>query len=157
MPHHLIEAFRSTLEEACFADIIIHVVDASNPQAEEQMQVVYETLRKLGVKNNPVITLLNKQDIVRDREVIKDLNSDVCIEISARTGMGLDRFKSELERILLEKKIFIENMIDFSDAGLIQKIRQDGALLEEEYLPDGIRVKAYVSPELFGRIKDYLK
>ena len=153
LPHHLIEAFRSTLEEACYADMIIHVVDASNPNAFTQMQVVYDTLRRLGVKDKPVITLFNKQDLISDEEVLKDLNSDVNIRISAKTGLGLDEFKKELERILLENKVYIEEIVDFSNAGMIQLIRKDGNLLEENYLPEGIEIKAYVSKELFGKLK----
>ena len=146
LPHHLIEAFRSTLEEVCYADIILHVVDASNPKAFSQMQVVYETLRRLGVKDKPIITLFNKQDLVVEKEVLKDLNSDACLEISAKTGKGLDILERELEKQLLSRKIYIDGIIGFSDAGMIQEIRRDGTLLEEEYLPEGIRIKAYVSP-----------
>lgn len=153
LPHHLIEAFRSTLEEACYADMIIHVVDASNPNAFSQMQVVYETLRRLGVKDKPIITLFNKQDIVAEGEILKDLNSDVSIKISAKTGQGLDDLKKELEKILLENKIYIEKIIDFSNAGAIQLIRKEGNLIEENYLPEGIEIKAYVSKELFGKLK----
>lgn len=153
LPHHLIEAFRSTLEEACYADMIIHVVDASNPNAFSQMQVVYETLRRLGVKDKPVITLFNKQDLVVEGEILKDLNSDVSIRISAKTGQGLDDLKKELEKILLENKIYIEKIIDFSYAGVIQLIRKEGNLIEEKYLPEGIEIKAYVSKELFGKLK----
>ena len=153
LPHHLIEAFRSTLEEACYADMIIHVVDASNPNAFTQMQVVYDTLRRLGVQDKPVITLFNKQDLISDEEVLKDLNSDVNIRISAKTGLGLDEFKKELERILLENKVYIEKIVDFSNAGMIQLIRKDGNLLEENYLPEGIEIKAYVSKGLFGKLK----
>jgi GTP-binding protein HflX len=153
LPHHLIEAFRSTLEEACYADMIIHVVDASNPNAFSQMQVVYETLRRLGVKDKPIITLFNKQDLVAEGEILKDLNSDVSIKISAKTGQGLDDLKKELEKILLENKIYIEKIIDFSNAGAIQLIRKEGNLIEENYLPEGIEIKAYVSKELFGKLK----
>ena len=153
LPHHLIEAFRSTLEEACYADMNIHVVDASNPNTFRQMQVVYETLRRLGVKDKPIITLFNKQDLVAEGEILKDLNSDVSIKISAKTGQGLDDLKKELEKILLENKIYIEKIIDFSNAGAIQLIRKEGNLIEENYLPEGIEIKAYVSKELFGKLK----
>lgn len=156
LPHHLIDAFRSTLEEACFADIIIHVCDASNSACENQMQVVYETLKKLGVKEKPIITVFNKQDLVKEKEIIKDLNAERTIDVSAITGLGLDELASALESILLEKKILIDNIIDFKDAGIIQSIRKNGILLEEEYLASGIRIKAYVSKELFGRIQGCL-
>ena len=155
LPHNLIEAFKSTLEEACFADIIIHVVDASNPEAAEQMYVVYETLKKLGVKDKPVITLFNKSDIAGD-VVLKDLNCEKAMKVSAATGEGLDAFLKTLEKILLESKVSIEAVIDYKDAGIITQIRKDGTLLEEKYLPEGIGVKAYVSKEVYGRIKKYI-
>ena len=152
LPHHLIEAFHSTLEEACYADIIIHVVDASNPACEKHMHVVYETLRKLGVKDKPIITVLNKQDICSEKEVIKDLNADACIPVSAVTGEGLDVLVSRIEKILMERMLMIDKVFDFKDAGLIGQIRKDGTLLEEEYTAEGIRVKAYVTKEMYGRI-----
>ena len=100
LPHHLIEAFKSTLEEAKYADIIIHVVDASNPQKEKQMHVVYETLKDLGVKDQPILTLFNKQDRIENPEILKDMKADKTLKISAKTGQGLDDLKDELEKIL---------------------------------------------------------
>ena len=154
LPHHLIEAFRSTLEEACYSDFIIHVVDASDPKAFDHMHVTYETLRRIGVKDKPVITVFNKQDLISEKEIIRDFNSDVSVEISAKTGQGFDRLKEELLKLLLEKKVYIEKTIDFSKAGILQQIRKSGTLLEEEYVPEGIRIKAYVDKALFGKIKD---
>jgi len=157
LPHHLIDAFHSTLEEACYADIIIHVVDASNPAAEKQMYVVYETLRKLGVKDKPIITVFNKQDRVEKEVILKDLNADVSIKTSVYNGAGVDELIENLERIVLKNNILVEEILDFKDAGLLQTIRKDGTLLEEEYLPQGIRVKAYVPKELYGKIQAFLK
>ena len=154
LPHHLIEAFISTLEEACSSDFIIHVVDASDPKAFDHMHVTYETLRRIGVKDKPVITVFNKQDLISEKEIIRDFNSDVSVEISAKTGQGFDRLKEELLKLLLEKKVYIEKTIDFSKAGILQQIRKSGTLLEEEYVPEGIRIKAYVDKALFGKIKD---
>ena len=154
LPHHLIEAFISTLEEACYSDFIIHVVDASDPKAFDHMHVTYETLRRIGVKDKPVITVFNKQDLISEKEIIRDFNSDVSVEISAKTGQGFDRLKEELLKLLLEKKVYIEKTIDFSKAGILQQIRKSGTLLEEEYVPEGIRIKAYVDKALFGKIKD---
>ena len=91
---------------------------------------------------------------IAEKEVLKDLNSDICIEVSAKTGQGLDRLKKELLKLLLEKKVYIEKTIDFSKAGIIQQIRKNGTLLEEEYVAEGIKVKAYVDKALFGRLKD---
>ena len=84
LPHHLVEAFKSTLEEACCADILIHVVDASSPQMEIQMGVVYETLRELGAGDKPVITVFNKQDLLMERRICRDHHAEVCIPASAK-------------------------------------------------------------------------
>lgn len=152
LPHHLIEAFKSTLEEAKYADIIIHVVDASNPQMDTQMYVVYDTLRQLGVEGKPVITLFNKQDRLFSSANFRDLQADYTITTSAKTGQGLEKLKDVLLEILRKEQIYIERLYTFADAGKIQMIRKNGQLLEEKYVPEGIRVKAYVSREIYGKV-----
>ena len=152
LPHHLVEAFKSTLEEARYADVIIHVVDGSNPQMDEQMDVVYETLRQLGVEGKKMITLFNKQDQVDCPEVLRDERADVIIRTSAKTGLGLDKLKEELAHILQEEQIYIERTYGYDRAGAISLIRTRGQILEEEYLPEGIAVKAYVPVEIFGKV-----
>ena len=152
LPHHLVEAFKSTLEEARYADVIIHVVDGSNPQMDEQMYVVYETLRQLGVEGKKMITLFNKQDQVDCPEVLRDERADVIIRTSAKTGLGLDKLKEELAHILQEEQIYIERTYGYDRAGAISLIRTRGQILEEEYLPEGIAVKAYVPVEIFGKV-----
>lgn len=151
LPHHLVEAFKSTLEEAKYADFIIHVVDISNPQAEMQMHVVYETLRELGVAGKKVITLLNKQDKAQD-EQIRDFRADYVIKTSAKTGKGLEELKHLLERLLAEDQIYIERLFSYQEAGKIQLIREYGQLLSEEYTEQGISVKARVSMEIYGKL-----
>lgn len=152
LPHHLIEAFRSTLEEAKYADIILHVVDASNPQMEKQMYVVYQTLANLGVKDKTMVTLFNKQDRIVEKENLRDFKADYCLKISAKTGEGLEEMKSLLEKLLRERSILIERIYPYGQAGLIQLIRKHGQLLEEEYRPEGIYVKAYVPVEIYGNV-----
>lgn len=152
LPHHLIEAFRSTLEEAKYADIILHVVDASNPQMEKQMYVVYQTLANLGVKDKTMVTLFNKQDRIAEKENLRDFKADYCLKISAKTGEGLEEMKSLLEKLLRERSILIERLYPYGQAGLIQLIRKHGQLLEEEYRPEGIYVKAYVPMEIYGSV-----
>ena len=152
LPHHLIEAFKSTLEEAKYADIIIHVVDASNPQKEKQMHVVYETLKDLGVKDQPILTLFNKQDRIENPEILKDMKADKTLKISAKTGKGLDDLKDELEKILCARSILLERVFPYEKAGLIQIVRAKGQLLEEEYRGDGIYVKAFVPAEIYGKV-----
>lgn len=152
LPHHLIEAFCSTLEEAKYADIILHVVDASNPQMEQQMLVVYETLAKLGVKDKTVLTLFNKQDRIENKEPLRDRKADKVFLTSAKRGEGLEQLKNELEKILDERQVLIERLYDYQDAGVIQMIRKYGRLLEEEYRAEGIYVRAYVPMEIYGAV-----
>ena len=151
LPHHLIGAFRSTLEETRYADLILHVADISNPQAEKQMHVVYETLRELGVKDKTVITLLNKQDIAPEGSSMADRQADYTLQISARTGMGLDELKKLLQDVLSRGQILIERVYSYDQAGKLSLIHRYGRLLEEEYLEDGIHIRAYVSREIYGR------
>ena len=153
LPHHLIEAFKSTLEEAKYADYIIHVVDASNPQADKQMHIVYETLRSLGVEDKKILTLFNKQDARTDDEPLHDFLADKTINISAKYGIGLDAVKEALADFLRADKILVERVIPYQDAGILQAVRKMGELLEEEYQPEGIFIKAYVPMELYGKIK----
>ncbi|MGN0165785.1 MAG: GTPase HflX [Lachnospiraceae bacterium] len=143
LPHHLIEAFRSTLEEASFADVILHVVDASNPNAFSQMAVVYETLGKLGADGKPVITALNKQDKVGG-EPVKDLKADQVVKISAKTGQGLDELKNVIETVLKEQKVYIEKIIPYSEGGYLNQIRKYGQVVTEDYRAEGVFVQAYV-------------
>ena len=137
LPHHLVEAFKSTLEEAKYADYIIHVVDASNPQAEVQMQVVYETLKELGASGKKTVTLLNKQDLAVDIQ-LRDLIADHTVKCSAKTGQGLDELKNVLSGFLAEEQIYIEELYPYREGGKIQKIREYGHLLSQEYRDDGI-------------------
>ena len=152
LPHHLIEAFKSTLEEAKYADIIVHVVDASNPQMDMQMHVVYDTLKSLGVEGKPVITLFNKQDKPEAVKSARDLRADVSILCSARTGQGMEEFKEALLDILRREQIYIERLYGFDEAGKIQLIRKNGQLLSEEYKAEGIEVKAYVPKEIYAKV-----
>lgn len=153
LPHHLIEAFKSTLEEAKYADIILHVVDASNPQMDEQMYIVYETLMNLEVKNKPVITAFNKQDKVDGEVILRDFKADHVVNISAKTGEGLENLQNVIEEVLREQKILIEQLYPYADAGKIQLIRKYGELLEEEYREEGIFAKGYIPIEIYEKVK----
>lgn len=154
LPHHLVDAFRSTLEEAKYADLILHVVDCSNPSFEIQMHTVYDTLERLGVKDQPIVTAFNKIDKVENEEVLKDLRADRTVRISAKHGQGIEHLIESIEQILRERKIYIERVFGYDEAGKIQQIRKSGELLLEEYQNDGILVKAYVPKELeyLGRV-----
>ena len=152
LPHHLIEAFRSTLEEAKYADIILHVVDASNPQMDEQMFVVYETLQRLEVMNKPVITAFNKMDRVGEAITVRDFQADKIVQISAKSGENLEQLFTAVEEILREEKIHIERVFPYSESAKVQLIRKYGELLKEEFEEDGVHVEAYVPQEIYGRL-----
>lgn len=153
LPHHLIEAFRSTLEEAKYADMILHVVDASNPQMERQMYTVYETLYQLGVQEKPIITAFNKQDRLEETFTVRDFKADDTVKISARTGEGLYVLQEKLENVLRQQKVAIEQMYSYREAGKFQLIRKYGELIEEEYLEEGILVKAYVPVTIYDKVR----
>lgn len=152
LPHHLVEAFKSTLEEAKYADIIIHVVDCANPQMDEQMFTVYETLRNLKAGDKPVITVFNKQDKAEDGMVIRDFQADCTVKASAKTGEGLAELLKAMEAVLREQKIAVEGLYDYKDTAKIQLIRRYGELEEEEYRADGIFVRAYVPADIWDRV-----
>ena len=156
LPHHLIEAFRSTLEEAKYADLIIHVVDASNPQREKQMHIVYETLQNLGVAGKKIVTLFNKQDKLEQEEIIKDFKADYTLKTSAAAGYGLDRLKAVLEEILREDKQFLEGVFPYDLGGQIAVIRKYGELLAEEYQENGIFVRAFIPAEMYPNLNAML-
>lgn len=152
LPHTLIDAFHSTLEEAALADYIIHVADASSPHLEQQMQVVYQTLHELDADRKKIITLFNKQDMVSPSVHMHDHHADYVIPVSAKFGDGLDSLRQILEKIIREDQIHIERTFSYGDAGKIALIRQSGTLLEEKYLPEGIRIEAYVPQEIYGKL-----
>ena len=152
LPHHLIDAFRSTLEEAKYADILLHVVDASNPQMDTQMYVVYETLKQLGIGDKPVITLFNKQDKLEDEIILRDFQADKTLAVSAKTGDGLPALLELLEELLRSQKVYINCVYPYESAGKIQLIRKNGQLLKEEYAAEGIQVEAYVPQEIYHAV-----
>lgn len=160
LPHHLIDAFRSTLEEAKYADIILHVVDSANPDCEKQMHVVYETLRGLGVTDKTMITVFNKQDKLQEAisaglpvvENLKDLKANKTVKLSAKSGEGITELQEVLEQVLRDRKVLFEHVFPYADAAKIQPIRKYGELLCEEYRDDGIYIKAYLPREVMNTI-----
>ena len=152
LPHHLIEAFKSTLEEAKYADIILHVVDSSSPQMDVQMYVVYDTLRELGIGDKTIVTLFNKCDKVVEMPHLYDSRADDILMISAKTGQGLDELKIALANLLRERKVYVQKVFPYTEAGKVQVIRKFGQLLSEEYEEDGIHVTGYVPAEVYSRL-----
>ena len=156
LPHHLIQAFRSTLEEAKYADYIIHVVDASDMQMDEHMRVTYETLSDLEITGKPIITVFNKCDKVLPDNHLSDPRADKCVRISALNNQGLEDLCDVISDMLRAGKEYIELVIPYVKAGLLSDIRADGELISEEYTEDGISIKAYVSHHLAGKIANCL-
>lgn len=152
LPHNLVDAFKSTLEEAKYADLILHVADASNPEVDEQMKVVYRTLEELKVTGKPVITFLNKQDKLEKERIIKDIKADAVVKGSAKTGEGIDELLGKITEILREGKVLIDTVLSYADTSKISVIRKKGQLLSEEYEGEGIKVKAYVPKAVAGQL-----
>lgn len=152
LPHHLIEAFRSTLEEAKYADIILHVVDGANDQKDLQIITVYETLYNLGVTDKIIITAFNKCDREGFDKEAQDQIASQQVNISAKSDIGIDGLLEVIESILRDDKVEVEQVFPYTDAGKIQMIRKYGELLEEEYRDDGIYVKAYVPHEIYHQL-----
>lgn len=154
LPHHLIDAFRSTLEEAKYADIILHVVDSSSTQMDSHMEIVYETLKKLEVGDKPVVTFFNKQDRISPDcgRVFKDLNADETLGGSIKQRRGIDKLIEVLEKIISEQSVYIEKILPYQEAGKLQLIRQYGKLISEEYVETGIAIQANIPKELEGKI-----
>jgi GTPase len=152
LPHHLIDAFKSTLEEAKYSDIILHVVDSSSPEAYTQMSIVYETLKNLGIEDKTIITVFNKQDKIETEQIIKDAHAYRTVKISAKSSQGLKELLDIIEEILQESEQLIEKVFSYNEVGKLQSIRKYGQLLEEEYRDDGIYVKAYVPKKIFSNL-----
>lgn len=152
LPHHLIDAFKSTLEEAKYADIIIHVVDGTNKDCENQMHIVYDTLNQLGINDKTIITIFNKIDKTDEKFELKDLKAEKTLYVSAKTGVGIEDLKLTIEEILRSQKMLLERVFPYSEAGKIQTVRKQGELLAEEYRENGIYVKAYVSKQVYSRL-----
>lgn len=148
LPHHLINAFRSTLEEAKYADIILHVVDVSNPHADSQILTVYETLKGLGITDKPIVTAFNKIDKVEELPIIKDLSADFVVNISAKKETGFDLLSEALSKVINQSRRYVETTVPYTEAALISRIHASGAVLEEKYGEDGIYIRAYVDKSM---------
>lgn len=152
LPHHLIDAFRSTLEEAKDSDIIIHVVDCSNPSMDKNVHAVYETLKNLEVKDKIIITVFNKIDKVEEKPVLRDFNADYTVSAAIKKNIGLNEINDAIEVALKSMRVMVEKVYDYSEAGKIGIIRKYGQVLSEEYKEDGIHLKAYVPSQIMDRI-----
>ncbi len=147
LPHHLIQAFRSTLEEAKYADIVLHLADCSNPDMDMQMQTVYDTLKQLGIEDKKIITAFNKIDLADEEVSLKDINADRTVKISAKNGDGIKEMLKVIEEVAKEGRKIFEKTFSYEEASKLSIVRKYGQLLEEEYGGEGIYVKAYIPGE----------
>lgn len=158
LPHHLVEAFKSTLEEAKYSDVIIHVVDVSDENWDRNVETVYATLRQLNVeeqKHQPIITVFNKMDRLppdTDVSFVKDFRANRTVYLSAKTGDGIEKLLQAAEEVLREQKTYIRHTFSYNEAGKPGLIRKYGEVITEEYLEDGIFVEAYVPKSLVGQL-----
>jgi GTP-binding protein HflX len=156
LPHQLVESFKSTLEEAKYADFLIHVVDASSETAEQQMDIVYKTLDELGAGDKPVITVLNKQDAIPEEEIeariLKDLKADKTVKVSMKTGYGKEALLSAISEVVKNLRKTVELVISYADAGKLNLVHKYGTVLKEEYAEDGIHVEAVLSNDIAGKL-----
>lgn len=153
LPHHLVEAFRSTLEEAAQSDIIINLCDASSDEARVHLAVTNELLESLGCGDRPILTVLNKCDLLEEPVIEQDFES--FIRISARTGEGIDRLLEAIEANLPVRMKRVSLLVPFANAGIVSEIREKGTLLSEEYVAEGVRAEAVVDEQLYQKVKDY--
>ncbi|MEE1060633.1 MAG: GTPase HflX [Ruminococcus sp.] len=153
LPHHLVEAFRSTLEEAAQSDIILNVCDASSEEARTHMQVTTDLLDSLGCGDTPIITVLNKCDLLTDEGLIPQFEN--CVRISAKNGTGIEDLLKAIDNNLPVRVKKLSLLIPFCDAGLVAEIRKKATLISEEYLAEGIKVEAIVDEKLFAKVGKY--
>ncbi len=153
LPHHLVEAFKSTLEEAAQADIILNVCDISSPEAHLHLQVTRDLLRELGCGETPIVSVLNKCDLLDYHFDEGDFGSSV--RISAKTGEGMDRLLSAIEENLPVRVKKVKLLVPFSEAGLIAQIRKTATLESEEYTADGILAEAIIDEKFWHKVRDF--
>jgi len=154
LPHHLIQAFRGTLEEAKYADIILHVADCSNPDMDAQMFTVYETLDKLCIGDKKIITAFNKIDLEDGGTVFKDLRADKTVMISARNGTGIEELLEVLKEAAEEGKRVADKTFSYNEAAKVNEIHKIGQIIEEDYRNEGIYIKAQVPKEYVYMFED---
>lgn len=153
LPHQLVEAFKSTLEEAASADVIIHVCDASADDCEEQAKVTLELLKELGCEGIPVVTVFNKCDKV---PYINELDtSGEAVKISAKNGTGIDSLLAAIQKVLPENSVRCRLLLPFDKAGLVNTIRQEGRIFSEDYTAEGIVLDALVDIKVYHLVESY--
>ena len=152
LPHHLVEAFKATLEELSYADVLLHVIDISNPDWEEQARVVDELICQLGAEQTPCIRVFNKCDAYIG--ILPHGEDVVCL--SAKSGEGVQELVGRLSALLDRGNHRVTLRIPYSDAGVMDLLNREAAVTSLEYLDDGIKAEVTVPPEVFGKVKRYI-
>ncbi|NCB73585.1 MAG: GTPase HflX [Clostridia bacterium] len=152
LPHHLVAAFKATLEELAYADVLLHVIDISSPTWENQAEIVDELIAQLGASHTPCIRVFNKCDAFFGE--LPHGENIVCI--SAKTGEGTAELLSTLSALLESGKKTVELLLPYAEAGVLEFLHREGSVLSSEYGEDGIRVKAVIRPELWGRVRNFV-
>lgn len=156
LPHDLIEAFKSTLEEAVHADMLLHVVDASNENVSMQISVVEKLLEELGASTKNTILVLNKQDLVKDGRRISTVGYSAVCEISAATGYGIEQLLEKITEGFMHQLKEVNLLVPYNDGWVMPYIYQNGQIINQEYEEGGIKVKALVKIEKVGRLADFI-
>lgn len=154
LPHQLVDAFRSTLEEALWADVILNVCDASNPECNEHIKVTNDLLSSLGCDGKPVINVMNKCDLVPELLDYPLIGRSVCV--SAKTGLGIDELLEEISTALPYKRRRVTVLVPFSDGSVLSEIRKNGVVYSEEYFENGVKIDALADVSYLDKIKDYI-
>lgn len=155
LPHHLVEAFKSTLEEAANADVIIHVCDASADDCDEQAKVTMELLNELGCEGIPVVTVLNKCDKAPFIDQLDISDNPNTVKISAKNGTGIDKLLEAIQNVLPQSCIRCKLLLPFDKAGLLNTIRIDGKVFSEKYTENGIETDSLVDIKVYHLVEKY--
>ena len=153
LPHHLVDAFRATLEELEYADLLLHVIDSADPNREEHIAVVDSLIGKLAKPGTKVLRCYNKADLVDAVDI--PIGEDV-VRMSAATGMGMDALLKAIEDALGHSRHHITVLLPYSMGGMVETLHQNAQVLNTEYTGDGIQVETVVDPILYGRLKEYI-
>jgi len=154
LPHHLVEAFKSTLEEAADADLILNVCDVSSSEFNEHLNVTMNLLNSLGCENKPIISVLNKCDLLESSTELLSFMNSVCI--SAKTGSGIPDLLLRIQQLLPNKRRKVSLLIPFSQGAIAGKIRKDGVVLSEDYTENGIKIVAILDVDFIDSIKEFI-
>ena len=153
LPHHLVNAFRATLEELEYADLLLHVIDASDPNREEHIAVVEKLIHKLSKPGTPVLSCYNKADLVSPEDI--PVGEDV-VAISARQGMGMENLLKSIEKALGHARHRVELLLPYSMGGLLETLHNNAQVNSTEYTGEGIQIVAVLDDILYGRLREYI-